>query len=358
MPYRLTPNKFFVKDPNGPGYLPQNVVGDGTIADIEAAIQAKGAEVIATLPADYTDLQNEVEVMKGQRLTPEIKQAILSCMQIVAWTSEDGQTAYDALVTAFNRSERNLVYITVTYTQSGTVYTTDALSTLKNDLTVVAAYTTGETEAVTGYTLAGDLTEGTSAITVVYGGKTAVFNVTVTDASLLYSLPQETVFMGDVADVIDSDVVVLPTDRDTTFMIDFTPATPLHEGDFMFYTGITSSPYNSICIKCYNSCPRVETHSSGSGFKLANAAYGDRVRLVIRYTQGASVVECFYKPDNGVIASGTSRNTGIISANSTMKIGGVGSGFNSYNGTISIFKVYSRKLTDDEVNAFLTEEVA
>lgn len=69
--------------------------------------------------------------------------------------------------------------ITATYTQSGTVYDTDSLETLRNDLVVTANYAGGTSETVTDYTLSGTLTEGTSVITVTYAGLTDTFNVTV-----------------------------------------------------------------------------------------------------------------------------------------------------------------------------------
>ncbi len=73
-----------------------------------------------------------------------------------------------------------LTGITATYTQSGTVYDTASLDDLKADLVVTATYADSTSETITDYTLSGTLTEGTSTITVAYGGKTATFNVTVT----------------------------------------------------------------------------------------------------------------------------------------------------------------------------------
>lgn len=71
--------------------------------------------------------------------------------------------------------------ITAVYTQSGTVYDTDSLDSLKADLVVTANYAGGTSETVpsSNYTLSGTLTEGTSTITVSYAGLTTTFNVTV-----------------------------------------------------------------------------------------------------------------------------------------------------------------------------------
>ena len=78
--------------------------------------------------------------------------------------------------------------ITATYTQSGTVYDTDSLDSLKADLVVTANYSGGTSDTVpsTDYTLSGTLTEGTSTITVSYANLTTTFTVTVThDATVL-----------------------------------------------------------------------------------------------------------------------------------------------------------------------------
>lgn len=89
-------------------------------------------------------------------------------------------TTFNVTVTA----PPTLQSITATYTQSGTVYDTDTLDSLKSDLVVTANYSDSTTETVTDYTLSGTLAEGTSTITVSYGGKTASFNVTVTNQNV------------------------------------------------------------------------------------------------------------------------------------------------------------------------------
>ena len=76
---------------------------------------------------------------------------------------------------------------------------------LRDDLVVTAYYDNGTSAVVTTYTLSGTLTVGTSVITAAYGGKTATFNVTVTqDASseiistfLSYTRPNATTFENE-----------------------------------------------------------------------------------------------------------------------------------------------------------------
>lgn len=128
-------------------------------------------------------LKAKINNMSG--LTDDIKQALLECFAHVAWTDAHGQEYLDALEGALYPSgptPATLSSITAVYTQSGTVYDTDTLDSLKSDLVVTAVYSdsTTQTVASTDYTLSGTLTEGTSTITVSYGGKTTTFTVTVT----------------------------------------------------------------------------------------------------------------------------------------------------------------------------------
>ena len=76
--------------------------------------------------------------------------------------------------------------ISAVYTQSGTVYEDDTLTSLKANLVVTATYSDTSTTIVpsTDYTLNGTLAEGTSTITVTYQNKTTTFNVTVTAAEV------------------------------------------------------------------------------------------------------------------------------------------------------------------------------
>ena len=93
--------------------------------------------------------------------------------------------AYNGLTTTFTvnvTARPTLSSISAVYTQSGTVYDTDTLDSLKDDLVVTANYSDSSTQTVPAadYTLSGTLTAGTSTITVAYGGKTTTFSVTVT----------------------------------------------------------------------------------------------------------------------------------------------------------------------------------
>ena len=85
----------------------------------------------------------------------------------------------DIVITA-SASAGVVTSISAVYTQSGTVYDTDTLDSLREDLVVTATYEGGTASVVTTYALSGTLTAGTSTITVTYGGETTTFSVTVT----------------------------------------------------------------------------------------------------------------------------------------------------------------------------------
>lgn len=87
------------------------------------------------------------------------------------------------IVITVTTSQITVSSISAVYTQSGTVYDTASLDSLKTDLVVTATFNDSSTGVIDAadYTLSGTLTEGTSTITVAYGGKTATFNVTVTE---------------------------------------------------------------------------------------------------------------------------------------------------------------------------------
>lgn len=87
---------------------------------------------------------------------------------------------YLGKITTFDVEVVTLVSLSAVYTQSGTVYDTDSLDVLKNDLVVTATYDDSSTLVITDYTLSGTLTTGTSTITVSYGGKTTSITVVVT----------------------------------------------------------------------------------------------------------------------------------------------------------------------------------
>lgn len=154
----------------------------GDYTEIRSDVDDLSANV-DQLKADLDDLDDRVTALEeggGSGLTDDVKTALMNLANHVAWDDDDptGQTYITALQNALY-PPADLVSISAVYTQSGTVYDTDTLDSLKSDLVVTALMSDQTTRPVTDYTLSGTLTEGTSTITVSYGGKTTTFTVTV-----------------------------------------------------------------------------------------------------------------------------------------------------------------------------------
>ena len=94
-------------------------------------------------------------------------------------TASSGDLSATCRVTVLGFSP--VASISAIYTQSGTVYETDSLNSLKADLVVTAIHEDSSTETVPSddYNLSGTLTVGTSTITVSCFEKTTTFSVTV-----------------------------------------------------------------------------------------------------------------------------------------------------------------------------------
>jgi len=174
----------------------------------------------------------------GGGLSNAAKDALLQIARKVVYVDAGGQTYYNALYEALYP----LASISAVYTQSGTVYDTDSLDSLKTDLVVTATYGDGGTATVPAadYTLSGTLAVGTSTITVTYEGKTATFTVTVsaepatlTSISAVYT-QSGTVYDTDSLDSLKTDLVVTAhysdSSSETVAAADYTLSGTLAEG--------------------------------------------------------------------------------------------------------------------------------
>ena len=146
----------------------------GTVYDTDSLDSLK-ADLIVT--ATYSDSSTAVIPAADYMLSGS-----LTAGTSTITVSYQGKTAsFQVTVTSGGVT---LVSISAIYTQSGVVYDTDSLDSLKPDLVVTATYSDSTTATVPSadYTLSGTLTAGTSTITVSYGGKTTTFSVTVSAA--------------------------------------------------------------------------------------------------------------------------------------------------------------------------------
>lgn len=156
-------------------------VADIRVGEDGTVYQTAGAAVRGQI----ADVKQDLAELEGGGITDEIKQALMDIVEHIGlWTDDHGQDYRDALYDALYppAPPKTVVSISAVYTQSGTVYVTDTLDSLKTDLVVTATYDDSTTGIVTAYTLSGTLEIGTSTITVSYSGKTTTFTVAVSEA--------------------------------------------------------------------------------------------------------------------------------------------------------------------------------
>lgn len=162
----------------------------------------------------------------GNGFTYAFKVALLNCFSNVAWINQDGRTYYNALVNAINDPyPANVTSISASFSQgSAVIYSGSDIDDLRQYLTVTAHFSDNTSRIVTDYLLTGVLTAGTSTITVLYGGETTTFNVTVT-ASVIYegniSLSQST-----TPNVISSSAITYDTTKTYSIQYTFGSITP------------------------------------------------------------------------------------------------------------------------------------
>lgn len=170
-----------IADPVGglvTGWLDDNITPTTPPVDASLSIQGAAADAKATGDA-ISELRSNIE---ADIIPVEVKYAIDNLFAKVALYSSDPSNDY-ATLHAWSSSV-SVLSISAVFTQGANlIFTTDTLDVLRDYLVVTASYSDGTSSAVTTYELSGNLTAGTSTITVTYQGKTDTFTVNVTGAT-------------------------------------------------------------------------------------------------------------------------------------------------------------------------------
>lgn len=249
--------------------------------------------------------------------------------------------------------------ISAVYTQSGTVYDTDSLDSLKADLVVTATWSDSSTTTVDSadYTLSGTLTAGTSTVTVSYGGKTTTFSVTVTQ-EILYSLPSSMTFNGS-SDYVDTGVKLLENDIDFTIAFTETNGT-IAQQNTLFHCMTEDLPYPGMSMMRTSTSGKYDIGGlKPNGTKTAcKYANGTTNKCVFRHTAGTNIYTLSSKTGstlNSVLT--VEAQDGYVTTAKNLLIGCYqqtdGTKGRYWTGTVSDFTIYNRVLTDDEVTAYL-----
>lgn len=166
------------------------LVGDTPVADqiAEAIVDIYVQDEDPTDAPDgalWIDLdENNIPISQtSQNLSIAVKDALMAVVENISiWDHPNPQTLIDNLRNALYNA--SVATISAVYTQTRTVYSSDSLEVLRNDLVVTATYTDGSSAVRTDYTLSGTLSAGVSTITAALDGKTVTFEVQVAAARI------------------------------------------------------------------------------------------------------------------------------------------------------------------------------
>ena len=353
---------FFVADNNNDISLYKATAAIAVGATISPGTGIDNNCVPAALADDVTSLSNDIDTVKADLdalesgLSDTAKSALLACFTHVAWADEDGQDYYDALESALY-PPANLSYITCAYTQGGTVYDNYSLDSLKNDLVVTAHYDDSSSELIDTYVLSGTLTAGTSTITVSYGGKTTTFDVTVAhiDNTLLYSLPQTTVFDGS-STVVNTGVAPFSTDSDFSIVATFKANVTQNKFCSVWASGDGN---NLLMLRPTDATTGVwRTYGGGKlssqlGADVTITSDNDVVRYIFRHKIGQKY-EVFASVNGTTTVNGTELGSAQMKTTAIeVRLGKSYANNTYFTGTVSDFLIYSRALNDTEIATYL-----
>ena len=256
--------------------------------------------------------------------------------------------------------------ISAVYTQSGTVYDTDSLDSLKSDLVVTATYSDASTETVPSadYTLSGTLTAGTSTITVSYSGKTTTFSATVTwgyklrstfDSSRSASVYTGKQFTAGETYTIACEYSITSYDANTNSFVGFIFG---NKGDASSneYVGLQENESLSGGNKGEYNWGVGISWSSGKNI----TPVGHTIRYVSVFTVQASENTTFNTFIRDVTSSGTTQTfsggyapTSVLNGY-TLRLGSQNSTQqNGFTGTVTNFVLENREWSSSDIAAYL-----
>lgn len=357
--------------------LSKAVYTDDGLADEKAIIQSWATEV-----TDITLNQSAITISGAT--TSQLVATTTPAGGMVTWSSSNPSVANvsnsglvtgvsngTVTITASSGGKRATCTATVTgfatltgisavYTQTRTIYDTDNLSDLVNDLVVTASYDNGTTATLTDsqYTLSGILEEGNSTIVASYGGFTASFAVRVShlDTTLIYSLPEPKTFNG-TSDYVNTGASPFATDSDFTLVTTFKANVTQNKFCSVWASGDDN---NQLMLRPTDATTGVwVTYGGGKtsaylGAGVTITSDDDVVRYIFRHKTGQKY-EVFASVNGTVQYNGT--QIGVANMTTTpieIRLGMSYANRTYFTGTINEFMVYSRALTDQEIAAYLT----
>lgn len=176
-------------------------------------------------------------------------------------------------------------------------------------------------------------------------------DIQISNNGLLYELSTPMDFDVTSHLAISTDVALLPSDRELTVLIDFTPGEMSARG-FAFFAGDHASPYYWFGIEHRRSNLGWAAGVYGQYLDLSNVAADTRCRLAMRKTAGSNEIDVQCHSARGIVSGVL--NDRRITSQTPAAVGGYMPNSNTlgYIGRISAFAAYSRRLSDREIQLF------
>ena len=285
--------------------------------------------------------------------TPDAKQALLNLLAHVAYTDAHGQDYYDELEAELFRTA-DIVSISAVFEQgSAVIYDTDDLDTLRQYLTVTATYEDLSTREVTGYTLSGTLTAGTSTIMVSYGEATTTFEVTVATHTL-YSTENKS-FSNEA---ISTGLALFEEEKDFSIALDISisslPSSGTGSQPRLIALANSAGDNFSLAVTVKSGTNTYFNYMGQGGAVSSSSITTGRSRFVVTHAKNSGSASLNMRLAGGSKLTDTVSATFVATTASRKLTFGFGTGNNALpTGTINKAVVYDTVMSSAEINAFL-----
>jgi len=154
-------------------------VSTGVVIDNSLSVSGAAADAKKT-GDEISDLKSQISSLEAIQRSVKLAMDNLFAKAVYG----DANASDDYSTFHVWASAINVLSISAVFDQGeNLIFSCDSLDELRQYLTVTGSFDDGTSAVVSGYTLSGTLTSGTSTITVTYGGKTDTIVVSVTEGT-------------------------------------------------------------------------------------------------------------------------------------------------------------------------------
>lgn len=324
----------------------------GSIPDTMAQFEELNAQMTAIVE-EQERINAYFETLFLRGVSEEAKLALLNLLQDVAYVNQNGQALYDTLEEELFMSAK-VTSISAVFDQGeNTIYDTDGLDTLRQYLTVTATYEDTTTREINGYRLSGNLTVGTSTITVSCGGKTTTFDVTVS-THILYSTENKS-FSNEA---ISTGVALFEEEKDFSIALDISlnslPSSGTGSQPRVIALVNSAGDNFSLAVTVKSGTNTYFNYMGQGGAVSSSNITTGRSRFVVTHAKNSGSASLNMRIAGGSKLTDTVSATFVATTASKKLTFGFGTGNNALpTGIINKAVVYDTVMSSAEIDAFL-----